>query len=152
MDFGIPIEFANVPIYSRENGDARPPDATYCAIGRIRYSEVDGDVEDGTLIYIKPALYGTEPPDVLNYAHTSPDFPHEATANQFFTETQFESYRRLGYHIVRRIVTSDEATDMTNTPRKSAKDADRLSLEELTARIEAHLRAAGTRATRKTPA
>jgi hypothetical protein len=25
-----------------------------------------------------------------------PEFPHESTADQWFTESQFESYRRLG--------------------------------------------------------
>ncbi|MBI3263663.1 MAG: hypothetical protein HYZ58_11015, partial [Acidobacteria bacterium] len=28
-----------------------------------------------------------------------PDFPHETTADQFFDDAQFESYRALGVHI-----------------------------------------------------
>jgi hypothetical protein len=35
--------------------------------------------------------------DVLSYALEHADFPHQTTANQFFTESQFESYRALGY-------------------------------------------------------
>ena len=36
---------------------------SFCAIGRIRYSEVDGNaVPDGTLIYLKPALHGRGDP------------------------------------------------------------------------------------------
>src|SRR4029077_19028647 len=27
------------------------------------------------------------------------EFPHQSTSDQFFTETQFESYRHLGMHI-----------------------------------------------------
>jgi hypothetical protein len=27
------------------------------------------------------------------------EFPHESTADQFFAEDQFESYRRLGHHV-----------------------------------------------------
>ena len=32
-----------------------------------------------------------------------PGFPHESTANQFFSESQFESYRVLGEHIARDV-------------------------------------------------
>lgn len=32
-------------------------------------------------------------------AHSA--FPHESTADQFFTESQFESYRQLGLHVAR---------------------------------------------------
>jgi hypothetical protein len=65
---------------------------------------VDGSgAPDGTLIYIKPSLNGDEPADVGHYASTDPSFPHQPTADQFFDETQFESYRRLGIHIVDRM-------------------------------------------------
>jgi hypothetical protein len=61
------------------------------------------DVEgcEGVLVYIKPALTGDEPADILNYAGEHRSFPHESTLNQFFTESQFESYRALGYHSVK---------------------------------------------------
>lgn len=73
----------------------------YWAIGRIRYSCIDGaDAKDGLLLYIKPAVYGTEPRDVLEYKKSFPDFPHQTTADQFFDEPQFESYRILGSHIM----------------------------------------------------
>jgi len=35
---------------------------------------------------------------VLGYHKDVPQFPHESTADQF-GESQFESYRALGYHI-----------------------------------------------------
>ena len=74
-----------------------------CAIGRIRYSAVDPDVNgkkapDGIIIYIKPACYGEEPRDIYEYFKRSETFPHESTADQFFSESQFESYRMLGGH------------------------------------------------------
>jgi hypothetical protein len=34
-------------------------------------------------------------------------FPHEPTADQFFTESQFESYRILGSHILERVCGED---------------------------------------------
>ena len=67
-----------------------------CAIGKIRYSEVDEGSTDGWLVYIKPMVLGDESPDVLNYGRANPDFPHETTSDQWFDESQFESYRALG--------------------------------------------------------
>jgi len=51
------------------------------------------------LVILKPTLTGDEPLDVLQYAASHPTFPQEATADQFFDEAQWESYRRLGEHI-----------------------------------------------------
>lgn len=98
IDLGIPIEFWNVPIRS---GWLQQEQGMYWAIGRIRYKCIDGDdAPDGLLLYIKPSVYGTEPRDVLEYKKSFPDFPHQTTADQFFDEPQFESYRVLGSHIM----------------------------------------------------
>ncbi len=72
-----------------------------CAVGAVRYSHVDPGGVDGTLLYIKPAIIGSENADVLNYRKAHPDYPHQSTADQWFDEAQFESYRALGYHIVK---------------------------------------------------
>lgn len=72
----------------------------YYALGTIRYTDVDPAAPDGHLIYVKPSLIGGEPQDVLNYANSHPEFPQETIADQFFTESQFESYRKLGEHII----------------------------------------------------
>jgi hypothetical protein len=41
-----------------------------------------------------------------------PVFPHQPTSDQFFDESQFESYRKLGEHIVQRVVSgAAEPTD-----------------------------------------
>jgi hypothetical protein len=65
---------------------------------------VDGPaVEDGVLLYIKPSLNQNEPADVANYAALNADFPHQSTGDQWFDEPQFESYRRLGVHIIDEI-------------------------------------------------
>ncbi|WP_341916398.1 patatin-like phospholipase family protein [Ferrovibrio terrae] len=55
--------------------------------------------ERGTLLYIKPALVSDAPADLLAYALANPDFPHQSTSDQFFTERRFESYHRLGAFI-----------------------------------------------------
>jgi hypothetical protein len=48
---------------------------------------------------MKATRTGDEDPDILHYAAENPTFPNESTANQFFDEPQWESYRRLGEHI-----------------------------------------------------
>ncbi len=110
IDLGIPIEFDDqFAIFARSEDRRQNCDGRYCAVGRIRYSCVDGDgVEDGVLIYLKPAFYGLkEPRDVYEYAMANQKFPHETTADQFFTESQFESYRILGSHIMERLSEGD---------------------------------------------
>jgi hypothetical protein len=100
IDLGIPIEFPNGVSIAKEITAA----SKHCAVGRIVYSAVDGDgAKDGTLIYIKTSLTGNEPRDVLTYAGENPSFPHQSTADQWFDESQFESYRRLGFHVVEEI-------------------------------------------------
>jgi hypothetical protein len=66
--------------------------------GKIHYRNVGGK-EDGVLLYIKPSLLGDEVADLLNYRKANKTFPHQSTADQWFDETQFESYRSLGYSI-----------------------------------------------------
>src|SRR5262249_9375266 len=94
IDLRIPIEFSEEAIGQLRLKTRR------CEVARIRYSEMDGPGTDGTLIYIKPMLLGTEPPDVESYAKASTDFPHESTGDQWFNESQTESYRMLGLHSV----------------------------------------------------
>ncbi|HEY9403086.1 MAG TPA: hypothetical protein VIQ24_10360, partial [Pyrinomonadaceae bacterium] len=102
IDLGVPIEFSSIPIYagpeSKDKGRG-----FYWAIGKIRYSRIDHNAQDGVLLYIKPAVYGSEPRDVLEYKENFPAFPHQSTGDQFFDEPQFESYRVLGSHIMDRL-------------------------------------------------
>jgi hypothetical protein len=87
-DFGVVID---VHAEDLENG--------YSAVGRVIYP----DAPEAYLIYVKPRLTGTEPADLLNYKATHPGFPHESTADQWFDESQFESYRKLGHHIAKAV-------------------------------------------------
>jgi hypothetical protein len=96
-DFGVEIklDFGQI-LPDRETGRS----LSHCAIGTIEYPEIGGHEKlQGTLIYIKSSLTGDEPSDVLEYATIHPQFPHDSTADQWFAESQFESYRQLGYHI-----------------------------------------------------
>jgi hypothetical protein len=72
----------------------------HCAIGEIRYDQVDVGAERGIFVYLKSSLTGDETTDILNYHREHPDFPHQSTEDQWFSESQFEAYRRLGQHVV----------------------------------------------------
>ncbi len=86
VDFG-----ANIEMFGMD--EMRPRKATSrFACGRICYA----DESTGVLIYLKPLLCGNEPVDVSHYAAMHKDFPHQSTGDQWFEESQFESYRRLG--------------------------------------------------------
>ena len=63
-----------------------------CAVAEILYP----GGERGHLIYVKPMAVGNLPPDVASYAKANPAFPHQSTADQWFDESQTESYRMLG--------------------------------------------------------
>lgn len=76
----------------------------HCAVGRIRYDVMDSDIPEGTLLYLKTSLTGDEPTDVLRYAALNKDFPHQTTGDQCFDESQFESYRALGAHVVEEVI------------------------------------------------
>jgi len=117
-DLGVPIRFErilmrprpkNAETYDLRSGEERGSAQPYGALGRICYSCVDrtpdgGPAPDGFLLYVKPSLNGTEPVDVFNYARLHPTFPHESTANQLYSEQQFESYRELGSHAMGTIL------------------------------------------------
>ena len=106
LDFGIPIDFDQMSIYPRSQIDAVKQHGHNCAIGRIRYSAVDGSTApDGIIIYIKPVCYGDEPRDIYEYFKRSETFPNESTADQFFSESQFESYRMLGAYTMEKLCT-----------------------------------------------
>jgi hypothetical protein len=132
-DLGIPIVFEEITIRAREKaktlfspkGDGTENVRKYCAIAKICYSAVDGgDPEevDGTLIYIKPTVYGQEPADVLNYAKANEKFPHETTGDQMYSESQFESYRALGAHVIQAIADSKKDYAGKVEPFKTPKE------------------------------
>lgn len=108
-DFGVPIEFKQkIAILARNHAET----GLYCATAAIRYSQADGpDAPDGVLVYLKPTLRGRGsiplPYDVYSYAEAASDFPHESTGDQWFSESQFESYRELGNHAINQIANNE---------------------------------------------
>jgi hypothetical protein len=113
IDLGVPIVF-KAGLHMRAGA---MEDNLYCAVAEIRYDVVDpvDSAARGHLLYIKSGLTGNEPPDIAQYARTHPTFPHESTTNQFFNESQFESYRHLGHHAVRTILDTGDANGWAAT-------------------------------------
>jgi hypothetical protein len=99
VDLGVEID---LDVKEIAETDALRYNAAPCAIGSIRYS----DQHVGTLLYIKACRRQGFPSDIMNYAAENAAFPHETTADQFFSESQFESYRRLGHFLANQILTN----------------------------------------------
>jgi hypothetical protein len=123
-DLGVPIDIEYDDMHARSS-DSTLTKGRYVTTARIRYSAIDDTETDGWLVYIKPGLYEGKyfPKDVYNYATESLDFPHETTADQFFSESQFESYRALGRHAFNEICgnyKSGENTYATTYPNVAA--------------------------------
>jgi hypothetical protein len=141
-DIGVEIELDTARMLQRtsndnqgKNTEAADSDSAavilrHCALGTIHYDMADPDGEKGVLVYIKASLTGDEPSDVRNYRISHPSFPHQSTADQWFSESQFESYRRLGQHVVETLFSQ---------PDGSPADPEiirKLSPSELFARLE----------------
>lgn len=97
---------ALVPRRREPAGDApgvKTADKGYL-IAQIKYSKTLATTpaesnEEGTLIYIKATLLGQLFGDLHGYHRENPAFPYQSTADQFFDEKQFESYRELGFQL-----------------------------------------------------
>ncbi len=130
-DFGVDIHIDTRELIPDENGLV----TNHCAIGHIHYPPDGEDASNqehdeskvGTLLYIKPSLLGNEPEDIKGYAKSSPQFPHETTIDQFFSESQFESYRRLGIKVGETVF--EKAINQLTCDRN--EDIQKLSLERL---------------------
>jgi hypothetical protein len=112
IDFGAEIEIDISCFFKKEDETSKLELARkHFAIGTIKYSrehllELGWDAttlnhaknREGIIVLIKPSLIKESKAlaDVLQYARQNDDFPQQSTANQWFDEAQFESYRRLG--------------------------------------------------------
>lgn len=62
------------------------------------------DVKEGILVYLKASLMGDEgDAELARNKERDSEFPHDPTVDQFYDESQFQAYRRLGYHIAERL-------------------------------------------------
>lgn len=105
-DFGVHIEIKYQDIQPPAGSRECPHN---CVIGTIFYDPKNA-ADTGTLILIKAGLPQRSaapcsssdrrlPDDVWRYSEQHKTFPHQSTAEQWFDELQFESYRALGEYI-----------------------------------------------------
>lgn len=119
IDFGVDIKINLSSL--RSAADAKSLPQRGYGSGTIDY----GNDVAGTLIFIKPTLcmQREEPVDVLNYGAKNTSFPQQSTGDQFFDESQFESYRQLGEHIAAACLKVHGERLVSRTPDSKAKAA-----------------------------
>jgi hypothetical protein len=101
-DFGVEITIDPTPVkLLGPDGFAK----LHGALGEVRYPTGSRGEKSfvGKILYIKPTITEGIPRDVLAYRDSNPGFPDQSTADQWFDESQFESYRRLGLHSFRTL-------------------------------------------------
>ncbi len=113
LDFGAEIDLDLRPLQLQKDTSLSQ---MHCVVGTITYPpasppvpvaagaatmqhQTDAPDYTGIIVYIKSSLTGDESGDLLSYKNANAAFPQDSTANQRFTESQFESYRRLGHHV-----------------------------------------------------
>ncbi len=146
IDFGVRIDlpWAALRDISREasaevlkSGGLPPnkaPHGPHCALGTIYYPQKAGETDDsdstGILFYIKSSFTGDENDYVVDYKRRNPDFPHETTLDQLFSEEQFEAYRALGFHAVNSAFKLVDKVSMNPDPLVWAGPTSTIPLEK----------------------
>jgi hypothetical protein len=97
IDLGVTIDIDLDDLRLNARGLTRSH-FSFCRIGYPASSR-DSTPEYGYLLYLKLSLTGNEGEFIRRYRLDEPSFPHQPTADQFFTEAQFEAYRSLGEHV-----------------------------------------------------
>jgi hypothetical protein len=99
-----PIYAPQPPGQVRLDGRTRPAAIAHVKQGSIVYhpqhladlGQADTNPQ-GSIVWIKPAVLDDDAVvDVRQYAWQNAAFPQQSTLNQWFGESQFESYRKLG--------------------------------------------------------
>ena len=88
------------------------PHGPHCTIGEIIYPQN----RTGILLYVKSSITGDENDYIVDYKHHFPRYPHESTADQLFSEEQFEAYRALGFHVVNEVFSGSDQVGMHPKP------------------------------------
>ncbi len=101
IDLNVPIKFFNVERLKKRSDDG-PVEVQrdYHAVAEVDYRAADSAEGNGIIIYIKPGYHGIESAGIRGYAISQSEFPHQSTLDQWFGESQFESYRALGFEIM----------------------------------------------------
>jgi Patatin-like phospholipase len=117
-DFGAEIMLNLDGMLDPDAKDDAPKFRKSYAVGEVRYPEQS---QPGVVLYLKASIAGKdadnavtkmEMSDVQSYVKMHKDFPNDSTADQWFDESKFESYRLLGRYIALRAMESEAAEFM----------------------------------------
>ena len=114
-------------VFGSLNDLASPTSMCCLALARVDYR--GGEDKQAILIVVKPNVSDGLPVDLVNFKAHNPAFPQEATADQFFSEAQWESYyslgKFLGGQLTREFVESlpDKWSEYFEADEQSALDA-----------------------------
>jgi len=125
VDFGVDIKL-NTEELQIDPTDRRSKNSF--AIGTIDYPDAqESPAFKGNFLYIKPSIPRWDerlPADILSYWARHREFPHEPTIDQWFTESQFESYRQLGFVVgLEAFARAQDMFDELASPRKGTPDS-----------------------------
>jgi hypothetical protein len=138
IDLGVQIIFEASPLLAADK-DAKLDEIPYLAVGKIKYLSDDrdaaGKAPEGHILYIKPVVRGDEhAADVIAYKRAYPAFPAQSTAEQWFDESQFESYRRLGHLMTERIIKATGVAKAKLDLKTLFDNLDKVDLKEMAAK------------------
>jgi predicted acylesterase/phospholipase RssA len=114
VDLGVNIrlDLCAFDLPAEARGGPPRPKVAHVA-GKIYYPSSDTEPKcTGQILYIKsslPTSLDETPADIVSFHTEHSQFPHQTTVDQWFTESQFESYRQLGYWITRHALPAVQA-------------------------------------------
>ena len=91
-DFGVEIEIDTAPLRAS-------PSKEYPQLalrGTVHYPNLGNGPETGDLLFFKLAALADAPADLSYYRAVNSRFPHESTADEVYSDAQWDAYRRLG--------------------------------------------------------
>jgi hypothetical protein len=102
IDFGAEIKL-DTQAFRPADGKAGTVHVAYGTIeyhrehlAMLGWTHTSGPEALGRLVWIKPTVLPGDAADVRQYQLENDKFPQQTTADQWFGESQFESYRKLG--------------------------------------------------------
>jgi len=127
IDFGAEINLVDgVQDFIKVSGGKLAK--VHYARGTIRYKTkhlqmlgwTDAEIatgSEGTVVWIKPVVTSRDSVDVRQYKLENSVFPQQTTADQWYDESQFESYRSLGYQSLKELLKMQEMADPNARPK-----------------------------------
>ena len=82
------------------------------AFGTFTRRCVSGPQRNGEILLIEAAMLDSLPVDVHAYAESHHEFPDVSTGDQFFSNADFEAYRKLGEVLTVKALSTDNAVSL----------------------------------------